>query len=315
VIASEPLYRRLQVAEGLGGDDTLANMPTLTKAQLRGIFAGGTTALFDWDQVYVTNAAGVQTQVGDGTATHPTIICRRGDTSGTMTSFKIQFLEQGCAKGDGIAKFISPDDLTTEQNGVGWDETNAGITGAIVFAGSGTGDVISCTSYGTAAANGTARNEYRLGIIGSDNLPKTSGGSGRFRYVRVDGQEPTLVATQQGRYDFFTEPTLNDRNVALGGNLDGIWSFVKAKIANRVAVAAANTPTQNAAAPTGADFGGVADTGILVGPTSSIKPIFPIVAANVRSELSTGGGPVNSSSRTTPGASINNCNNTMQVVP
>lgn len=316
-IVSEPLYARLQTLQGLANNNALANMPSLPSPVLRAIFTGG---VIDWDQVYVKNkTTGVMSRVGDGAGGFPTYLCRRGDSSGTMTSFKIHFLGENCAKNPGIGAFSAPDQGSCTDKGCGWNaDLGAGANtfgDDFIFAGAGSGDVRNCVSFGTISSTGTARNEYRIGVLSTERKPATTGNSDRFRYVRVDDQEPTLVAAQEGRYDFFTENTLNDRGVALGGGLDQIWTHIKNEISNRAAVAAANGAFTDAASP-GVATGGAADTGVLVAPIpGTLQPVFPIVAANVRSQLAANGGPVNSQSRTYAGAPINNCNQTFQAVP
>ncbi|MBB6091232.1 hypothetical protein HNQ60_000078 [Povalibacter uvarum] len=304
-IVSEALRNRLQTVQGLtSGSDTLANVPSIPKSVLAGIFSG---QLLDWSQVYIN---GQQVGISGDTSAY---LCRRGETSGTQTSFEIQFLNENCNRGEASATFVAPDQPSCLNGGCAWSPTTGGAAGQFgddfVFAGAGSGDVRNCVSFNTAT-------QYRIGTASTERLPLTTGTADRFRYVRVDGQEPTLVAAQEGRYNFFTENTLNTRNpdVTTAGGNRAIWTHIRTRIGDRAAVSATNAGFQNAAAL--GTTGGAADTGILVTPVAgSIEPVFPIVAANVRSPLAANGGPVNSQTRTLPGSAPNNCNAPITVVP
>src|SRR5271156_899161 len=84
------------------------------------------------------------TQVdGSGSFLH---ICRRGDTSGSQFAANIRFFGKGCSKGAGVVGVAIPDDDTTQSAGETWtggtDADGNNQLGDLVFAGSGTGDVL-----------------------------------------------------------------------------------------------------------------------------------------------------------------------------
>lgn len=304
-IVSEALRNRLQQVQGLTvGSDTLANVPSLPKSVVVGLFTG---QVLDWSQVWIN---GQQVGVAGDTAAY---ICRRAETSGTQTSFEIHYLNENCNTKAQNISFVTPDQANCTANGCAWNGTLGGGANQFgddfVFAGGGSGDVRNCVSF-------NATTQFRLGTASTERLPLTAGASDRFRYVRIDGQEPTLAATQEGRYNFFTENTLNTRipdATTAGGNRT-IWTHIRNRIGDRAAVSATNAGFQNAACL--GTTGGVCDTGILVTPVAgSIEPVFPINAANVRSPLAANGGPVNSQTRTIPGSAPNNCNAPFQAVP
>jgi hypothetical protein len=305
-IVSEALRNRLQTIQGLtSGSDTLANVPSIPRSVLAGIFTG---QILDWGQVWINGVS-----VGAG-ATDPNVyVCRRGESSGTQTSFEIHYLNENCNKGTNKSSFVAPDQVSCNALGCVWNSTLGGGANTFgddfVFAGNGSGDVRNCVSFNTGT-------QFRIGVASTERLPQTAGTADRFRYVRVDGQEPTLVATQEGRYNFFTENTFNTRTPSDGlsaGNR-AIWTHIRTRIHDRAVVSATNAGFQNAACLGTA--GGICDTGLLVTPVAgSIQPVFPIVPANVRSPLAASGGPVNSQSRTVPGSGPNNCNAPFQVVP
>ncbi|MGD9842708.1 MAG: hypothetical protein AB7U99_07370, partial [Steroidobacteraceae bacterium] len=101
-IVSDNLFLALQKAQGLdasGAEDlsSVSKMPTMSSSQLR--------ALFTSQQVLTTQfySNGVQlssygTDVNSGSSDGLIHLCRRGNSSGTMTSFKLQFLGEGCTK-------------------------------------------------------------------------------------------------------------------------------------------------------------------------------------------------------------------------
>ncbi len=304
-IVSEALRNRLQQIQGLTvGSETLANVPSIPKSVLAGLF---TAQVLDWSQVYIN---GTQVGVaGDTTA----FVCRRAESSGTQTSFEIHYLSENCNSKANSASFVTPDQASCTAAGCAWNPATGATPNTFgddfVFAGAGSGDVRNCVSFNTAT-------QFRIGVASTERLPATAGASDRFRYVRVDGQEPTLVATQEGRYNFFTENTFNTRNpdVTTAGGNRAIWTHIRTRIHDRAAVSATNAGFQNAACL--GTTGGICDTGLLVTPAAgSIEPVFPIVAGNVRSPLAANGGPVNSQTRTVPGSGPNNCNAPFQAVP
>lgn len=306
-IVSEALRNRLQQIQNLTvGSETLANVPSLPRSAITAVYSG---QAIDWSQIY---SNGEPIGVSGDTAVY---LCRRADTSGTQTSFKIHFLNQTCnTRANGVA-FAAPGQASCTTSGCTWNSTTGSGTNTFgddyVFAGAGSGDVRNCVSFNTTT-------QYRIGTLSTERLPNTSGTgtSDRFRYIRVDGQEPTLVATQEGRYQFFTENTLNTRipDVTTANQNRAIWLHIRNRIGDRAAVSATNAAFQNAAC-TGTT-GGACDTGLLVSPVAgSIEPVFPISAANVRNPLASGGGPVDSQSRTLPGSPPNNCNAPQLVVP
>jgi hypothetical protein len=302
-IVSEALRNRLQQVQGLSvGSDTLANVPSVPKTVVAGILSG---QILDWSQVYIN---GQQVGVSGDTAAY---VCRRGETSGTQSSFKIHYLNEICNTKANAVSFVPPDQGSCLTSGCTWNATLGTGTNTFgddfVFAGAGSGDVRNCVSFNTGT-------QYRLGVASTERKPATTGTADRFRYVRIDGQEPTLAAAQEARYNFVTENTLNTRipDVTTAGANRAIWTHIRNRIGERAAVSASNAGFQDAACL--GTTGGACDTGVLVTPVAgSIEPVFPISAANVRSP--TNGGPVNSSSRTIPGQAPNNCNAPIQVVP
>ncbi len=338
-IVSVPLYEALQTAQGLStGSETLANMPSVTLSQLRAIFGG---RINNANQLYAYNNSTSSTaQLSSGTL----YVCRRGNSSGTMSSFKILFLGEGCSKNaDSIASFVLPSQVytgevqdpdTDEWSGTGpvnqvdvgqpWS-TSATLytgtgTGAIaggyggirVFAGSGSGDVRSCMGYHSDNSH------YAVGTASTESLPAEGVGTAsntHWRYVRIDGVEPTLKATMEGRYPYFTENTMNRQSnasksnyLATGSNLLALFNGIAGQIGKTNVLLAVNNSWKDAAA-IGTVGAGEGDTGILDIPaTGNNLSALPVTAASVRVK------PVNGQKRNVTG-SANNCNFSLQAYP
>lgn len=233
------LYRALQRAQGitLAGtsvDDDAAHMPTLTKAQVSGLFADGMIA--DWS--LITNTAGtpVTNTTFTGGVTVPTTVhvCRRGDESGTQASAAQYFLNERCAAGQGVNGFKLASNPANQQNGGTFVAptidntnpsipviTNVGSTGGEIFANTGGGDVRTCLDGHNDV------NHFAIGLLGTDSVYNSFGslgglahnadGNGQWRYIALDGKKPNLESVANGTYDFVMENVLNMRNAPAAG--------------------------------------------------------------------------------------------------
>lgn len=310
-IVSVPLFTALQRAYGTIGatatenTGSIAAVPSLPSSVLRGVFNG--SSILNASEVNVngvklnTVLSGFADQSGD------IYVCRRGDTSGTMTSFKLHFLGQGCNKNvaSNIA-FVGPDTGSCVTSGCTWSATTYGAD--YVFAGSGSGDVRSCMDYQSS------QGRLAIGVASTEAKPGTT--SNRYRYVKVDGAEPTLKAVMEGRYSFFTENTFNDKFPATSTTgSQSLWDKLFSSVGNSVAISELNRSWRTSVALTGTDDGS-ADTGILdvasASNATTITNLFndgAITPAEVRST------PVNSQTRQTTGGGANNCNLPYQAYP
>lgn len=329
IIASVALRNQLQTLEGLtSGVDTLANVPSLTATQVRAMLSGQMTSLSD---LFVFNPTTSKTGEVDpsGSLLH---ICRRGDTSGSQFAANIRFFGKGCSKGAGVGSVAAPDDLTTQAAGETWtgltDADGNNQLGDLVFAGSGTGDVLKCvaapidnTTNGDPAGSDTVA--YRIGFVSTDQAPTVGGG---WRYIAVDGIAPTIWNIQLGKYEWITEDAFNQTTASIAlnggpGNHAAIFNTVQANLSNVNALAGLNAATQNAAALTDASGGG-ADTGIvtsankvLYGSSDTAGPSAPAWPAAIRAIATAGQGPNSPISKTYPSQSENNCNGAYQSDP
>jgi hypothetical protein len=312
---SVPLYLALQKAEGLVAssatvpdDSSVDKMPSIPATVARAIFNGN---LFDASSVYITpdNASAlpavqlstVLTAAGAFTTPNTNIfVCRRGDTSGSQLSIQVMFLNQGCGKNaSSIQAFAKPDTLSCQASGCSWSNTTYGT--ANVFAGSGSGDVRSCMSYHST------QDELAVGVVSTEALPgaATSVLSSTFRYVKVDGQAPTLKSVMEGNYSYYSENSFNDTGLATAGTPTAvIWNFIYTNIGNSTAISKINESWRNGAAVGYAANDGAADVGILDLPIGTTHlPTLPVTAASVRTN------PVNGTTKLKPSStSANNCN-------
>jgi len=224
------LYRALQQVEGLTADDAVANMPNLTRAQLSTIFSGSQTS---WS--WLKNAAGTQ-NVGaqsvvwgynakagcwSGTSTAATTscsaalsasasananvyICRRGANSGTQKSAEIFFNDYNCGNGvypmRSITAPATTGCTTSTTDGCSWVQSSSAAKA--VFAGNGTGDLLDCLTGHDAAGH------FAIGFASVDNLSgakQSTTNRQDFRYIKVDGEVPSIENAAAGRYGFVAQ--------------------------------------------------------------------------------------------------------------
>jgi len=200
IAVSMPLYRALQSLEGLTvGDDTLANMPSLTKAQITAMYAG-----------FITSGNQIASPGGTALAANPIFLCRRGDNSGTNVSADVYFLRNRCTtqmlqetvtSGSGVCTGL-PAGQTAENNGCVWNAANLTDT---VFPGTATGDVVSCLDahsragqYAFGHLGGTSKFDDPNGASGAGGEP----GTAHFRLIAINGNKPTIEGMANGNYDY-----------------------------------------------------------------------------------------------------------------
>jgi hypothetical protein len=176
------------LVEGNGGlrvkrGESEACMPSLSRAQLSGMFAG---TLADWSEI--VTARGVPLASRDPNTrqmfapagvTAPSddrvYVCRRVATSGTQAAYEMFFLNRRCTAG--VTPFIT--------------------SGDNVFEGSVTSDVQSCLS------QLSDRNVWAVGILTTESVEAI--GKDKWRFIKMDGVAPTLLNTFNGRWPFFVE--------------------------------------------------------------------------------------------------------------
>ncbi len=249
VVVSKPLYRALQVAQGIANNtDALdpnydpANAPTITKAQYTSIICQGGAYHTDWSPILGATGTGKAVK-----------LFRRVNSSGTQASSNAYFLANPCATA--VAGNYNPASAA---------DTVAGSFE--VTEGAGTGDVLSgITTAGNAGG-------YAIGVVSAENDWRTaSTANNGFRFVELDGVHPeagdttnaraTLVS---GQYEFAME------SVAFtASGLTGFGSTILADIVTGI-----TNPPSTAAC-------NVLPRGLALNPLGSYNPAFCSVGAQV----------------------------------
>lgn len=232
---SKSLRNALQRAQGLTVyDETLANVPSLSTGQIRGLFNGD---IKSWDHPLLTFSAGQLLTVNLGTAEEPTSepyssgkrlvhVCRRVPGSGTQAQFSAKFLRYPCQDASAEPAAMSGTDV---------------VNGPVVVENPGSGDVSVCfnnaenTAETIVAADQLtdpdntywADNWYynlylntglqwAVGIHALEKGEITSGTAAaptgwadgaNFRFVKVDGVAPSLENVKNGSYYDWVENT------------------------------------------------------------------------------------------------------------
>lgn len=282
VPVSRNLRDELQRAQGLpAGSDLEADMPTLTKGQLTSMFAGGIT---DWNQL--SDQSGISLTDPAGLTLNPpadtrVFIARRVGTSGTQATFNANFLNFPCATG------VLPMVPGNDGGSCGTNTVNEG---------SGTSNVLNClTTHNTA-------NRWAVGMASMENVPAAAAG---WRFVKINGQAPTLLNVAESRYDLYAEQTIQWRNATAPSPLSGeplaLMQKVRTDLGDPVVVNSLNNAfIQNP---------GVNEwyTGLMALITNgwvptdpAAAPVGPLTAAEVRAN------PVNTNTRS-PSGTTNNC--------
>lgn len=188
VMASESLYRAMQVAQGIYTSTAAAatndagflprNAPSISREQYASLVSD---PLVSWAPLGVDDSKEV-------------IIARRVNTSGTQASSNAFFLGNPCVDNPATGGKLSP---------IGADVSDPGFVN--VIEGGETGDVRS------AISNASAANEFAIGVVSLENVPAT----GR-RYLKVEGVHPEAgpnntvdnfarYTSAQGQYPFQIE--------------------------------------------------------------------------------------------------------------
>lgn len=225
VVASTPLYRALQVAQGvsaaaISADTTFdpALAPNITSAQYVAIAAQGGAYETDWSPV-----------LGSAGTGHKVILARRVDTSGTQASSNAFFLKSPCT--NGVLANLNP---AVVANSTSTFE---------VYEGSGTGNVKARI---TTAANSTGTDNFAVGVISLENNWRTEGAANAgYRYLKLDGNHPEAgdvvyarATATSGAYPFHMETRNFVANSATGFG---------ALIVGQITTALANPPSTSCA--------------------------------------------------------------------
>jgi len=278
IAVSLNFYRALQRAQGLTLDDTLANMPSLTRAEIAALYNGTLTS---WANILSPSGAAINSAAYTaGAVINPQVyLCRRGDNSGTNVSADVYFLHNRCSYsvvsgtltpvGTPMLPVTSstcvglPAGQTAENNGCTWNAANIGDT---VFGGAATGDVVSCLN-----AHSVANTTFAFGHLGATSKfddplgVEASGepGTAHFRYIAISGSKPTVLGMANGTYDYAMD-NVENLFTGLSGNALSVGNYLGTLFQNTTALSdilVAQPNAQNAAHVADANYitGGLVD--------------------------------------------------------
>jgi hypothetical protein len=268
------LRNALQAAQGLtvGAEDE-ANMPSLSKAQVTGIYTG---SIITWDQLGLSNPDDPVNAIW---------VVRRVQSSGTQTSARVYFLNDPCAPG--MAQFVADGDPAVASNALACSSADPlGAGYGLVYQGSGSGNVVTCLN------EHETDKRWAVGVLSTEFVAGSTGNTG-YRFIKVDGAAPTLFNAANGTYQYVMEATLQWRNAASGNATAGddlkMAEAMKAGFNNPVVVAAISTGMTQLYGPAG-----------ILGVPGANLPDNPITAAGIITN------PVSAFTRSGSG-STNNC--------
>lgn len=197
---SNALYTKLQADQGLAA----SVRPSVSQAAVGMMLRSG----FPYDsqawKILLPNTV-------DGTQNSQVTICRRVNGSGTQASANRFFLEYPSNSGVTMAPYTHADSTdynpSSVTDPVNHDVTHGTTAGKLaVFEGSSTGNVTAClTSANTAGG-------FAIGHVSLEN-----GETATWKFVKINGQEPSRDNAKTGKYPYFFESTCQYRN-SLTGN-------------------------------------------------------------------------------------------------
>lgn len=267
------LRNALQQVQGLAvGSNNEANMPSLTREQLTSIYTG---QIFDWNFLLAANGSSLPSAPGVSAPADTNVyLCRRVPTSGTQASFETYFLRARCAEGV------------------------LGMPGAsnTVNVGSGTSNVRACLR------DHNAGNRWAVGLFSTENVEELSNSSDNhfgWRFIKINGHAPTLLNVANGKYDFYSEQSIQWRNASSGNALSGL----KLTLMQDIATNAGSPPIIRALNAGFTHPWG--QGGVMALPTNGHIPTFPS-PGNPLTAAQIAANPVNTSTKS-PTGSPNNC--------
>ena len=229
----------LQTAQGLtSGSETEANMPSLTSAQLNGIYTGR----------FTTWAAAAGITVGSDNSVYK---IRRSNGSGTSRAFDATFIGDFCVPG--LTGLASAATLVTATIPT---QCNSVANGGAKSLQAGTSDdVASCLN--SFQSNGSVGG---IGYLSTDYTPSVGDS---YRWVKVDGYSPKLLNVADGKWKDWSEESMNYNTAAgIAGDNLAFYNSIKATSASGVLMSeiAQNLPQTTSGLWTGGVMGALANS-------------------------------------------------------
>jgi len=244
----------LQKAQGLTvGSDLIVDTPSLTNAQIAGIYTGRLNTAAKIDPKMLTTSGTPDTT--------PVYLLRRGTSSGTQKTAEVIFLNGNITNAANTTNgFKAPtaayNSVTastgyvagTSAGGCG-DATLAPAT-TTVFAGSANEEVVNCFNrhnLGGRYAAGILTTEFNQfaspasSSAAIDTLDATHPwGTTGFRFVKVNGYLPTVGNVIRGNYEFFSEQVITTLGTGTTGTAAQVAPAIVAELGNATNVTTIN---------------------------------------------------------------------------
>jgi len=191
---STTLFNDLQAAQGITVGS--ATLPTVSSSAIATILAGNAG---DWSFLQNGALAGAGNQIN---------ICRRDIGSGTQAASNAFFGQY-------------PFNATG-----GWTPAEGSNTTADIAVSGGAPVIVMNVSGGTvsdcfAAANTASTKAYAIGVLGLG-----SGTNGDYKFVKIDGANPSRDDAKVGNYSFYVESTMQINKATTGAKLAFAKSFI-----------------------------------------------------------------------------------------
>jgi hypothetical protein len=218
------MYRGLQTAQGLGLDDTAANVPSLSRAQIANIFAGN-----------IVDAAQLSDPAGAPLPSNPLVVAQRVSTSGSQAITEVFFLNRRCTPT--AVGFADPDATFANDALALAGCKNADASSPFRAANSGSGQVLNCL----LGADESAR--WGVGLLSTESVPSATT-TGQFRYIRVDGALPSLLDAALGKYTFVAEQSMQWKTTftqASAPTKFPVASYIRTNLGNPTVIKALNS--------------------------------------------------------------------------
>lgn len=256
VAVSLPLYRALQTAQGLVQDDSAANAPSLSNAQVQRLFQSG--------KVNTGSIVGI---AGDTNRIYP---LRRGASSGTQKTAETYFFNLNIKAPQFSVNTFAP--ASASFNSVAASDTGCGTalaaptSASTIFAGSSNEEVVNCLNrHGAGSRYAVANLTTEFNAFANPASPAAAIDTNyptAFRFVKLNGYLPTVGNVVRGRYSYFSEQVITALSTVAGAPLDVLNAFV-AELGNATNVVAINSSfTKWVDAPAGEQTSGLVKPGI-----------------------------------------------------
>ncbi|MEI6318706.1 MAG: hypothetical protein WCS09_09335 [Pseudomonadota bacterium] len=223
------MYKGLQLAQGLGDGVTVnnsaANVPSLSRAQIANIFAGN-----------IVDSSQLSGPDGVALPSNPLVVAQRVSTSGSQAITEVFFLNRRCTP-TGVA-FADPEVTYTVDATAYAGCRDSDASAPFRAANSGSGQVLQCL----LGADKSSR--WGIGLLSTESVPSTTSTDGQFRYIRVDGALPSLLDAALGNYTFVAEQSMQWKTtftLASAPTKFPVANYIRTNLGNPTVIKALNS--------------------------------------------------------------------------